>query len=117
KREINSRQRGFEEVIEFFLCPECFRRGFVAHLDEISDRKIGKSVGVYFPAGKVFAEGTLAIVWKLIQAFIKNRAIFERGVHPLAIEGHNRMCGIAEKADFVAIVPWRAPNGHERSSR
>ena len=27
------------------------------------------------------------------------------------------MCGVAEKADFVAIVPWRAPNGHERAGR
>src|SRR5207245_3756306 len=38
-------------------------------------------------------------------------------IHSLAIEGHNRMCGIAKKADFVSLIQWRAPNGHERSSR
>src|SRR5207247_5521151 len=106
KREINSRQRGFEEVIEFFLCPECFRRGFVAHLNEISDRKIGKSVGVYFSAGKIFGEGALAVVWKFFEAFVEDYTIFEGSVHPLSIKRHDRVRSVADQRDLVFVIPW-----------
>src|SRR5437879_1048208 len=35
QRNVNSRQRRFQEMIELFLRAECARRGFVAHLDKI----------------------------------------------------------------------------------
>jgi hypothetical protein len=42
-------------VIELFLGAECFRRGFVAHLDEIFDGEVGQGVGVLFATLETFA--------------------------------------------------------------
>jgi hypothetical protein len=55
EREINSRQRSFEEVIEFLFCAEGARRGFIAHLDKIFQGEIGQSVGVLFSSREIFA--------------------------------------------------------------
>src|SRR5215470_6967361 len=49
ERKINSWQRAFEEVIESFICTEGARRGFVANLDEIANRKVGERIRVFFP--------------------------------------------------------------------
>ena len=55
KRQVNAREQRFEEVIELFLRAECARRGFVTHLDEITDGKIGKGVRVFFSSREIFA--------------------------------------------------------------
>ena len=53
ERQINSWQQSFEQVIEFLFCSKCFRRGFVTHLDEVTDGKIDKGVGFFFVARNI----------------------------------------------------------------
>src|SRR5438105_13707668 len=81
EREVNSGQRGFEEVIEFFLGPECFRCGLVAHLDNILQGESGQRVAVYFSALDIFGEGTMSILRKSREAFVEHDAIFKRRIH------------------------------------
>ena len=50
KRQIPTRQRGFEQVIEFLFRAKCSRRGFVAHLNKVSGRQIGQRVRIFFSA-------------------------------------------------------------------
>ena len=113
KRQIFSGQCGFQSVIQFLFCSECFRCGLVSHLDEIPDRKIGKRVGVFFSAMKVFGECALAVLGKLFEALIEHDAIFEGSIHSLTVKWYDRVRGIADEANLVAIKPGRAANGHE----
>src|SRR4030095_6371442 len=48
KRQIDARQRGLEQVIEFLFRAKCARSGFIAHLNTIADRQIGECVGIFF---------------------------------------------------------------------
>src|ERR1700704_524229 len=62
KRQINSRQRGFEEVIDLFFGAKCARGGFIAHLDKIFQGEIGQGVSVLFTALEIFRERALSIL-------------------------------------------------------
>ena len=44
-------------------------------------------------------------------------AIFEGGVHSLAIERNNGVSGIANKCNLVLKGPGRATDGHQRTGR
>ena len=104
-------------MIELLFCSKYFRRGLVAHLDEILHGKIGKRIGILFSPNEVFGEGALAVVREFGQTFIKHHAIFEGGVHTLAVEWDDSMRGVADKRDLVFVAPWRAANRHKRSGR
>src|SRR6476620_3324950 len=100
-------------MIQFLFRPEYFRCRLVSHLDEISDCKIGKRVGVFFSATKVFGESALALLGKSFEALIQHDAIFESSIHPLSVKWHDGVRGIADEAGLVSIKPRRAANGHE----
>jgi hypothetical protein len=42
-------------MIELLFCAKCFRRGLVAHLDEIPNRKVRERIGVFFSSREIFA--------------------------------------------------------------
>src|SRR4029077_18748862 len=100
-------------MIELLFCAKTFRRSFVAHLDEIANRKISKCISVFFAPAKIFSENALAIIGKLFQTFVQHDAIFESGVHALAIEWNNCMSGVPDETNLVVVIPWRTANGHE----
>ena len=100
-------------MIEFFLGAEGARRGFVAHLDEIANRKISERVGVFFAAFEIFRKGAFAVIGKFFKALVQHDAIFKRRVHSLTVERYHRMRRVAEQANFVPVIPRRAANGHE----
>ena len=56
ERQIHTRQRGFEQVVEFLFRAKCPRRGFVAHLNEIADGEIGEGVGIFFSTLEIFGK-------------------------------------------------------------
>src|SRR5262245_27250057 len=87
----------------------------MSHLDEVSDRKIGKRIGVFFSATKVFGERALAVVGKFFKAPVQHDAIFEGSIHALAVKWHYRVRGVADEANLVLIKPRRAADGHERT--
>ena len=116
ERQIHTRQGGFEQVVEFLFCAKCPGRSFVAHLNEIADGEIGQRVGVFFSPLEILGKRALAVVGKFIQAFIEHDAIFERSVHSLTIEWNDGMGRIAEQANPIAVIPWRATNRHKRAS-
>jgi len=117
KREVNARKRGFEKVVEFLLGAESFGSSFVAHLDEIGDGEISERVGVLFPALEVVGKGALAIVRSSSEAFVEDDAIFESGVHPLAVKRDDGVRGVADERDLVSVEPGRAPDRNERTGR
>ena len=100
-------------MIELLFRAKRFRRGFVSHLDEIPDRKIGQRIGIFFSATKVFGECALAVLAKFFNALIQHDAIFEGSIHPLAIKWDDRVSGIADEANLLPKKPRRAANGHE----
>src|SRR4030095_5503480 len=116
ERQIHTRQRSFEQVIEFLFCAKCPRRRFIAHLNEITDRQIGERVGIFFSALEIFGKCAFAIIGKFIQAFVENDAIFECGVHSLPIKWNDGMGRIAEQANPVTVIPRRATNCDKRAS-
>jgi hypothetical protein len=117
KREVNAGQRRFQPMVELLFRSESFRRGLVAHLDEIRDGEIGERVRVFFPALEIFGEGALAIVRECGQAFVQDNAIFERGVHALSVKWNNRVGRIADERDRVFEGPGRATDRDQRSGR
>ena len=58
-------------------------------------------------------ECAVSILRECGQAFIEHDAVFERGVHTLAVKRHDRVGGVADQRDLVFIIPGRATNGHE----
>ena len=100
-------------MIEFLFRAKCFRRCLVAHLDEVLDGEVGERVGVFFSPGKIFRECPLPVVREFGQAFVENDAIFERGVHSLPVERHDRVGGVTNERDLVFVEPGRAADRHE----
>lgn len=113
KWQIHTRQRGFEQMIEFLFRAKCPRRGFVAHFKEITDRQIGERIGIFFSGFEIFGKSAFAVIGKFVQALVEHDAIFERGVHSLAIKWNHCVGGIAEQADPVTVIPGRATNRHK----
>src|SRR5260370_32128881 len=56
KWQIHTRERGFEQMIEFLFRAKCPRRGFVAHFNEITDRQIGERIGIFFSGFEIFGK-------------------------------------------------------------
>ena len=108
KRQVDAGQQTFEQVIEFLFRAKDFRCGFVAHLDEIFDGEIGERIGVFFPFFVIFREGALSILREFGQTFVEHDAIFERRVHSLTVERHDRVRGVTHERDLVFIIPGRA---------
>src|SRR5438034_11814958 len=104
-------------MVELLFCPKCLRRGFVAHLDEILHRKIGEGVGIFFSPREIFREDALSISGEFGQAFVEDDAIFEGGVHSLAVKRYDSVGGVADKRDLVFVKPRGTTNGDERASR
>jgi hypothetical protein len=50
---------------------------------------------------------------EILKALVQHDAIFEGGIHPLAIKWDDRVSGIADEASLVLVKPRRAANGHE----
>ena len=100
-------------MIEFLFRAKRLRRSFVAHLDEVANRKISERVGILFSPGEVFPERALVVLWKFFQAFVQHDTIFERGVHSLAVKRHDRVGGVTDERDLVFVEPRPAADGHE----
>ena len=69
--------------------------------------EVGKSVGVLFSPDEIILERTVSILRESSETFVEHDAIFEGCIHPLAIERHNGMGGVAEQRDFVPVKPGR----------
>ena len=78
------------------------------------DSEVGECIGVLFTPRKIFANARSRLSGTG-QTFVENDAIFERGVHSLAVERHDGVGGVADERDLVFIIPGRAANGHERA--
>ncbi len=107
----------FEGMVELLLRPKSARRGFVAHLDKVAHGKVSERVGISFASHKIFREGTLTLVRELGQAFVEDNAILESGVHPLPVEGHDGVGGVAEQRDLVLVMPGCTADRDERTGR
>src|SRR5438876_911476 len=57
----------------------------------------------------------MSILRKSREAFIEHDAIFERGVHALAVKRNDRVGRVADQTNFVAIKPRRATDRDQRA--
>ena len=94
------------------------RRGHaVAHLQEVGDRQVPDRIGIGLPQAVVPLKRHLPVMWKQIKRLGQHHAILKGRIHSLAVEGDDRVGGVADENDPVTMEPGRAPNRHQRRDR
>ncbi len=89
----------------------------IAHLGVVLQRHLRDRRGIR--AARALELARTAPAQSLVprEQLIEHRAILERGVHALAVKGHDGVRGIAEQQHLPAEVPGRGVHGAELSLR
>lgn len=113
---VEGREAGWEAavegVFEFFLVEEEAGADFVAHLDEVGEGEVGDGVGVGLAERLELVEGGGDLAAGAVEALGEGFAVFEGGVHALAVEGDDGVGGVTEE-DGAAHDPGPAADGDE----
>ena len=89
----------------------------VAHLDKVVQRHARDRVRVGLALRFKVGQRTLLVPHRAVKAARQRQAVFERAVHPLPVERHDRVRRIAQNAHLPLVLPRPRPNRHQRPHR